>query len=38
VFGLAHVTSGVAVMREDIAGLFITVPKDDDIEGIDFLY
>jgi hypothetical protein len=38
VFGLAHVTSGVAVMREDIAGLFITVPKADDIEGIDFLY
>lgn len=38
VFGLAHVTSGVAVMRFDIAGLPITVPKDDDLEGIDFLY
>ena len=38
VFGLAHVTSGVAVMRADIAGLFITLPKDDDLEGIDFLY
>lgn len=38
VFGLAHVTSGLAVMRYDIAGLLITVPKDDDIEGIDFLY
>ena len=39
VFGLAHAISGVnAVMRSDIAFLYVTVPKPDDVSGINALY
>jgi len=38
VFGLAHVTSGAAIMRQDIFNLPYTVPKTDDVNGIDYLY
>lgn len=39
VFGLAHALSGVnAVMRPDIAFLSVTVPKPDDVSGINSLY
>lgn len=38
VFGLAHVFSGTAVMRYDISALSYTVPKVDDLNGIDYLY
>lgn len=39
VFGLAHALSGVnAVMRPDIAFLYVTVPKPDDINGVNALY
>ncbi|MFM2277532.1 MAG: Matrixin, partial [Actinomycetota bacterium] len=38
VFGLAHVLSGTAVMRKDIAYLNYTSPKLDDVNGINALY
>lgn len=39
VFGLAHALSGVnAVMRPEIAFLQVTVPKPDDVQGIEDLY
>jgi hypothetical protein len=38
-FGLAHVFTGTALMRDDIAGLTsITAPQEDDIKGIKELY
>jgi hypothetical protein len=38
-FGLAHVFTGTALMRDDIAGLTsIAAPQEDDIKGIKELY
>lgn len=38
-FGLAHALNGVnAVMRQEIAFLSVTVPKPDDVNGINALY
>lgn len=38
VMGLAHVSSGTAVMRADIASLNITRAQPDDLNGINYLY
>lgn len=38
VFGLAHVTSGTALMHQYIAGKSWSIPNWDDIAGINYLY